>query len=100
MRVSGEAAARVGPPLEALAMWAEACLRQSPEEHQQAAAELKRSYGMRATWGEHLERETVAGEARWGLRHCRHRQSVVNLARTCVGGATLSTRLKHASLMY
>ena len=46
MCVSGEASACVKPPLEALAMWAEAGLRQSHEEHQQAATELKHSYGM------------------------------------------------------
>ena len=37
MSVSGEVAACVGPPLEALATWAEAGLRQSRAENQEAA---------------------------------------------------------------
>ena len=87
MCVSGEASARVGPPLEALAMWAEAGLRQSREEHQQAAKALERSCDLRATSGAHLECETAAGEARWGLWR---RRAVLNLERTCVGGARLN----------
>ena len=81
-----------GAAFGGFAMWAEAGLRQSREDHQQTAKELKRSYGMRVQSGEHLERENAAGEARWGLRHRRHRQAVLTLERTCVGGA----RLRHS----